>query len=99
MGHHWPIRTRRDDGAVKGTYEEQPIDRFQATFDLYQSSHRRAFPAAGDGAFTLEASASFYAPAGDLQSGSLRFHLATNRFELAQMPALAARRNRDWAGA
>ena len=73
-------------GLSRARYAEQPIENIQAAFDYSNRLVDLRSLELAAGPARVQASASLNHAAGDLKNGSLRFRLATNRFQLAQLP-------------
>lgn len=72
---------------TKGVFDKQPLDRLQAAFQLDNRLIEVSSFSAQAGDARLEGAARLAHP-GDYRTGDLQFRLASNRFDLAKVPAL-----------
>ncbi|HWQ53087.1 MAG TPA: translocation/assembly module TamB domain-containing protein [Bryobacteraceae bacterium] len=73
---------------TKGVFDKQPLDRLQVALKLDNRLIEVPSLMAQAGEARLEGSARLAHP-GDYRTGDLQFRLATNRFDLAKVPAVA----------
>jgi translocation and assembly module TamB len=76
---------KADFTITKGHVDQQPFDRMQANVTYTSQLIDVSSFQVAIGSNRVDFNGSFAHPAGDFEAGSVRFHLASNRIELAQL--------------
>jgi translocation and assembly module TamB len=77
---------------VKGVVEQEPFDRLQASFDYSSQLVDLRSLVVNAGPNRIEANGALQHPPGDFENGEVRFHLASNSLQLAQIQNLQLRK-------